>query len=155
MCDTIAVDDLDAKANGCCDECAHLLRWFRGYIEHDPSFGVTWWIKPETTFNELGVQSLDGMHWLLGVEEKLGIDIPDKDVEKLYTVGQFVRYLRAKGASWPSEYESRLVQKGSCIPLRGYVWEKVPRQKTRPESCSKVRQPKDLESGMYDSELDG
>jgi acyl carrier protein len=42
------------------------------------------------------------MSWLLEAEQKLGIDIPDKDAEKLRTVGQFVRYLRARGASYPS-----------------------------------------------------
>ena len=49
ICNAVASDDSAAMVDTCCDECAHLLRWFRGYFAHDPSFGVSWWITPETT----------------------------------------------------------------------------------------------------------
>src|SRR3954468_14519114 len=102
ICESAVAGEASRVVDDGCGECAHLLRWFRGYFSHDPTFGETWWITPQTTFVELGVESLDWMCWLLEAEEKLGIDIPDQDFEKLYTVGQFVRYLRARGASWPS-----------------------------------------------------
>jgi acyl carrier protein len=155
ICMGDASSDPAAKEKACCHECAQLFRWFREYFAHDPSFGVTWWIMPATSFTDLGVESLDWMCWLLEVEEKLGIDIPEKDTEKLHTVGEFVRYLRARGASWPTDYEIRLIQKGSCIPLRGYVWEKVHRHKKRPEPGSSGLHATNPESGVYDRELDG
>jgi acyl carrier protein len=102
ICEAIASENPEPRADACCDECTHLLRWFRSYFDQDPRLDVTWWIRPETTFHDLRVESLDWMSWLLEAEQKPGIDIPDKDAEKLRTVGQFVQYLRARGASWPS-----------------------------------------------------
>jgi acyl carrier protein len=56
-------------------------------------------IAPETTFIDLGADSLDWMDWLLEAEDKLGTTIPDRDAEGLHTVGQFLRYLRIRGAA--------------------------------------------------------
>ena len=98
ICQRDASFDPAGKEIACCTECAQLLRWFHGYFAHDPSLGVTWWITPATSFKELGVESLDWMCWLLEAEEKLGIDIPEKDAVKLRTVGEFLGYLRARGA---------------------------------------------------------
>lgn len=155
ICQRDASFDPAGKEIACCTECAQLLRWFHGYFAHDPSLGVTWWITPATSFKELGVESLDWMCWLLEAEEKLGIDIPEKDAVKLRTVGEFLGYLRARGASWPHDYEIRLIQKGSCIPLRGYVWAKVHRHKKRPEPGSSSPHATSPESGMHDRGLDG
>lgn len=70
-----------------------------------------------------GVESLDWMNWIVEAEEKLGIAIPDEDVEALSTVGQFLRYLRARNASWASNDDIRLAQKGGCF--HAYAWENV------------------------------
>jgi hypothetical protein len=52
-----------------CPECAHLLRWVQGYFAGvlDPVLQIT----TETTFNELGVESLDYMNWILEAEERV------------------------------------------------------------------------------------
>jgi hypothetical protein len=66
------------------------------------------------------------MNWLMEAEEKLGVAIPDDDASELRTVGQFLRYLREHGASWPPDSEIRLVQEGGC--WRRYRWEAVARR---------------------------
>jgi acyl carrier protein len=83
-----------------CDPCACLLRWVRGYFAHVPDLPKK--ITPETRFMEdLGVDSLDWMCWPLEAEEKLGVVIPDREAERIATVGQFIRVLRESGAVWP------------------------------------------------------
>jgi acyl carrier protein len=134
-----------------CPECAHLLRWVRGYFVGfllDPVVQIS----PETTFNELGVDSLDYMNWIREAEEKLRVAIADEDAERIQTVGQFVRYLRARGASWPPDSDLHLVQKGGCF--RDYVWVKVDSDRALSPS-RKSWLPADLASGVYDRELDG
>jgi acyl carrier protein len=117
----------DASLSGqssLCPDCQALLRWFRGYFAHDTSI-VLEHISLETRFaQDLGTDSLDYMDWLVEAEEKLGVTIPDQESERLATVGQFLRYLREHGATWPSDQEVRLVQKGGC--WRPYRWEAVP-----------------------------
>lgn len=110
-----------AAGDTACPECGGLLRWVRGYFSHVP--GLEGRITPETTFNDLGADSLDWMDWLVEAQEKLGIEIPEKDAEELRTVGQFVRYLHARSASWSSGDDLRLKQKGGCF--RRYIWERV------------------------------
>ena len=104
-----------------CPKCADLLGWVRSYFAHVP--GLETHIKPHTTFKDLGADSLDWMNWLVEAEEKLGIVIPDRDAEKLNTVGQFLSYLRAKGASWARDDYIRLKRNGGCF--RNYAWEKI------------------------------
>jgi len=41
-------------------------------------------IEPESTFLQLGIDSLDGLHLLFALEEEFGIDIPD-DVARGFT----------------------------------------------------------------------
>jgi acyl carrier protein len=110
-----------ADRNGLCRECALLLRWVRGYFGHVS--GLDKQITPQTTFNDLGTDSLDWMNWLVEAEEKLGIAIPDLEAERTQTVGQFIQCLRARGASWAPDDDIRLKTKGGCF--RNYAWEKV------------------------------
>lgn len=138
------------KAPDLCPACAHLLRWVRAYFVGfllDPGQ-----ITPETKFNELGVDSLDYMNWIAEAEEKLGIAISNKDAERIHTVGQFVRYLRARGASWPPDAELRLEQKGGCF--RDYLWVRVDHGKA-PSQSGKAPLLGELTSGVYDRDLDG
>jgi acyl carrier protein len=104
-----------------CRECAQLLRWVRGYFAHVS--GLDMQITPQTTFNDLGTDSLDWMDWLLEAEEKLGIAITDRNAERLQTVGQFIQYLRTQGASWAPDDDILLKKKGGCF--RRYAWAKV------------------------------
>jgi acyl carrier protein len=132
-----------------CPECAHLLRWVRAYfVGFLLDLGQ---ITTETKFSELGVDSLDYMNWVLEAEEKLGVDIADEDAESIHTVGQFLRYLRARGASWPPDSDLRLARKGGCF--RNYVWERVDHR--QPPSQSGKPLLGELTSGVYDRDLDG
>ena len=90
-----------------CAACANLLRWVRGYFADEP--GLPAKITPETRFVEdLGVESLDWMCWPLEAEEKLGVTFPDRELERIQTVGQFIRALREAGAVWPDGFDVRL-----------------------------------------------
>lgn len=45
---------------------------------------------------DLGADSLDVVEIVMALEEKLGVQIPDEDIEKLCTVGDVVSYVAAK-----------------------------------------------------------
>ncbi|MGH9388701.1 MAG: acyl carrier protein [Vicinamibacteria bacterium] len=51
-------------------------------------------VKLESTFGELGIDSLNGFHLLCELEEDLGIVIPDDDARGLRTVGDVVEKIR-------------------------------------------------------------
>ena len=50
-------------------------------------------IKPEVVFLDLGLNSLDLVEFIMALEEETGLDIPDRDAEKLCTVADTIRYL--------------------------------------------------------------
>ncbi len=47
-------------------------------------------VKPESTFAELGIDSLDGVNILFAVEQEFKIDIPDSIAQNMRSVGQVV-----------------------------------------------------------------
>ncbi|NLM83936.1 MAG: acyl carrier protein [Clostridiales bacterium] len=51
-------------------------------------------ITPETTFESLGIDSLDTVELVMQLEEELGIEI-ELD-QKLETVGELTKYVEAK-----------------------------------------------------------
>ena len=51
-------------------------------------------VKLESTFGELGIDSLNGFHLLCELEEELGIVIPDDDARGLNSVGDVVDRIR-------------------------------------------------------------
>jgi len=51
-------------------------------------------VKLESTFGELGIDSLNGFHLLCELEEDLGIVIPDDDARDLRSVGDVVEKIR-------------------------------------------------------------
>jgi acyl carrier protein len=51
-------------------------------------------VKLESTFAELGIDSLNGFHLLCELEEDLGIVIPDDDARDLRTVADVIEKLR-------------------------------------------------------------
>ena len=51
-------------------------------------------VKPETTFESLGIDSLDMVEMLMGLEEELGIELELE--EKISTVGEFVSFVESK-----------------------------------------------------------
>jgi acyl carrier protein len=51
-------------------------------------------VKLESTFRELGIDSLNGFHLLCELEEELGIVIPDDDARDLRSVGDVIQRIR-------------------------------------------------------------
>lgn len=53
-------------------------------------------IKPESTMQELGADSLDLVEIVMKLEEAFGVEIADDDVAHLNTVGQYVEYVQSR-----------------------------------------------------------
>jgi acyl carrier protein len=51
-------------------------------------------IQPESTFKELGIDSLDGLQILFGLEEEFGVDIPDDAGKQFDSVGKVTQGIR-------------------------------------------------------------
>jgi acyl carrier protein len=47
-------------------------------------------VKPESTFTELGIDSLDGVNILFALEQEFKIDIPDSVAQNMRSVSQVV-----------------------------------------------------------------
>ena len=57
-------------------------------------------VTNEASFVEdLGADSLDTVELVMAFEEEFGIDIPDEDAEKMRTVGDAIKYLKAHAES--------------------------------------------------------
>jgi acyl carrier protein len=83
-----------------CAECRELLRWFRSYFADVPKLDLLT-ITPRTRFIEdLALDSLDYIDWVLEAESVFGVRIPDRDAERLRTVGDYLGRLRNDGARW-------------------------------------------------------
>ena len=66
-----------------------LVKILAEHVETEPSA-----ITPDTTFEELGVDSLDTVEMLMQLEEELGVEL-ELD-EKVETVGQMVQFIEKK-----------------------------------------------------------
>ena len=51
-------------------------------------------IQPESTFLELGIDSLDGLQMLFGLEEEFDVDIPDDAGKQFDSVGKVTEGIR-------------------------------------------------------------
>lgn len=51
-------------------------------------------VKPGSTFQELGIDSLDGIDLVFTFEDEFNISIPDHVVQKMKSVGQVIEALR-------------------------------------------------------------
>ena len=53
-------------------------------------------VKPEASFiDDLGADSLDIVELIMALEEEFDLEIPDKEAEKITTVGDAVEYIKA------------------------------------------------------------
>ena len=63
-------------------------------------------VTMERSFEELGIDSLDGINILFALETEFGVDIPDEDAQQVRTVEQMVEGVRklvaAKADSSPA-----------------------------------------------------
>jgi acyl carrier protein len=51
-------------------------------------------VKMDSSFlDDLGADSLDIVEFIMALEEEFGLEIPDKDVEKIVTVKDVVEYI--------------------------------------------------------------
>ena len=56
-------------------------------------------VKPEASFvNDLGADSLDTVELVMEFEKAFNLQIPDEDAEKISTVGDAIKYIKAKTA---------------------------------------------------------
>ncbi len=56
-------------------------------------------ITPEASFtNDLGADSLDTVELVMEFEKAFNLSIPDEDAEKISTVGDAIKYIKAKTA---------------------------------------------------------
>ena len=54
-------------------------------------------VKPEASFrDDLGVDSLDVVEFIMALEEKFSIKIPDEDAQKMETVNDAIKYVENK-----------------------------------------------------------
>jgi acyl carrier protein len=56
-------------------------------------------IKPEATFGDLDLDSLDLVEFALAAEEEMGVRISDEEAEQLDTLDDTVALLEEKGAT--------------------------------------------------------
>ncbi len=53
-------------------------------------------VTPEASFiDDLGADSLDTVELVMAFEEEFGLEIPDEEAEKLTSVGDALKYLKA------------------------------------------------------------
>lgn len=57
-------------------------------------------VTPEASFtNDLGADSLDTVELVMEFEKAFNLQIPDEDAEKIATVGDAIKYIKAKSAA--------------------------------------------------------
>lgn len=54
-------------------------------------------VKEDSTFADLGADSLDLFELVMSLEEEYGIEIPSEDLEGLLSVSDVIKYLSDKG----------------------------------------------------------
>lgn len=50
-------------------------------------------VKEESSFADLGADSLDSVELIMAFEEEFGIEIPDEEAEKIKTVSDALKYI--------------------------------------------------------------
>jgi acyl carrier protein len=53
-------------------------------------------VTPETTFEDLGADSLDVMDLVMELEQEFDIEIPDEDAEKIRTIEDTIKYIQSR-----------------------------------------------------------
>ena len=52
-------------------------------------------IDNDKSFSDLGIDSLDQASFLMAIDEAFGINIPDSDVDKCYSIESTLHYLKS------------------------------------------------------------
>lgn len=107
VCEAV-IEIADAEA---CAECGELLRWLRSYFADVPKLDLLA-ITPRTRFVEdLGLDSLDYVDWVLEAESVFGVHLSYGDAERMRTVGDYLQRLRHDGARWLSNQDIEIKKK--------------------------------------------
>ena len=53
-------------------------------------------LTPSSTFKELGADSLDVVRIMVAIEEAFGVDLEDKDLKAITSMGEFIDYVKKK-----------------------------------------------------------
>lgn len=53
-------------------------------------------LAAETTFEELGADSLDIVELAMGIEEEFDLEIPEEKIDNIVTIEDLVRYIEKK-----------------------------------------------------------
>lgn len=77
----------EASDGETCVECRELLRWFRSYFADLPKSEVSVITPCTRFFEDLGVDSLDYIDWVLEAACVFDVHISDRDAERMRTVG--------------------------------------------------------------------
>ena len=77
------------------EEIKNILEWKCGVPEE--------YITANASWDYLGIDSLDVVELTMEVEKEYGISIPDLEIEKCYTLGDFVKVVeKVKGSQFIS-----------------------------------------------------
>lgn len=78
-----------------CPACGHLVGWLRSRVDewgyHDDRLAA------DALLTEAFGDSLDTVEVIMSLEEETGVQVAVADAERMQTVGDFLRYLRAIG----------------------------------------------------------
>ena len=91
---TAYVEPSSPGGDSCCPRCGELLWWFRDRVSAaggDPES-----LSLETTFADLGGDSLDTVELVMQLEEAFNIQIPDEAAEQIQTVEDAIRYIQER-----------------------------------------------------------
>jgi acyl carrier protein len=78
------VDDIPARVIGCIVSTMHM----------DPAK-----VTPDATFQELGIDSLDGINILFALENEFNLNIPDDAAKQVRTIADLIAGIRTLLAS--------------------------------------------------------
>src|SRR4051812_25735423 len=85
-CKICGASDATGDDIGHCADCAHLLRWFRSYFADVRNYDLTAITGKTRFFEDLGLDSLDYVEWMMEAETIFGIHISDRDAQRMQTM---------------------------------------------------------------------
>jgi acyl carrier protein len=87
-----------------CPACARLLRWFLDLYAHiEFRVPIEEVLTLDTTFHEMGADSLDTVELVVEAQEQFGVTIDDLDAERIQTVAEYLRYIRLHAKKGPGQ----------------------------------------------------
>jgi acyl carrier protein len=98
--EVVVVEPSEPLGDSTCPRCGSLL--MRVYeqlgVERER-------ITAQTTFKELGVDSLDTVELVMELEEEFDVNIPDDEAEKIQTVADAIRAILRRRNQFPGDWK--------------------------------------------------